>query len=151
MIESIRPAADGAAAVAVTSVVMQGQTQILGLPGALLLACFAGALFGLARTNPEAWGSLLSVPPGSPGRRAGWVMLRAAGLATTLSGIAFCSGWAVFVLPHVEAAGMTPFGWMADVPMLPLGGTIAFAFQTVFPRAVAAVERWFDRRGVAQS
>ena len=38
------------------------QPEILGAPIGMLLAAHAGALFGLSRTPPEQWGSLLVIP-----------------------------------------------------------------------------------------
>lgn len=138
----IRPTAEAAGAVAgVTAAVVQAQPMILGIPAGVLLAACAGALFGLAYTHPEAWGRLLSIPPGSRLYRIGWVILRASGLLTTLCAIALVSAWAVSVVPHVPM-----LTWSADVPPIPFAGLLAFAGQRVIPRALAAAERWLDRR-----
>ena len=142
MIEPAVPGALPAAVVSgVTAVAVQTGPMILGIPAGVLLAAFAGALFGLAYTAPDAWGRLLVIPPGSPARRLGWLLLRAGGLLMTLCAIALASAWSVSVLPHFP---MLTF--LRDVPPIPFAGLGAFAGQRLIPRALAAGERWFDRR-----
>lgn len=128
--------AAGAAAVAV-----QTGPMILGIPAGVLLAAFAGALFGLAYTAPDAWGRLLQIPEGSPAKRLGWIMLRAGGLCSTLCAIALAAAWSTAVLPHFPL-----LTFLASAPPMALAGLSAFAGQRLIPRALAAAERWFDRR-----
>lgn len=143
MIEPARPAIEAAAVGAgLTATVVTQQALFLGIPAGVLLAAFAGALFGLAYTQPEAWGRLLSIPPGSRLARLGWIVLRAGGLLTTLAAIALVSGWSPSVLPHVPG-----FGWAKDIPQVPFAGFLAFTGQRFIPRAFSAGERWLDNRG----
>lgn len=142
MIAGIRTFAEPAAGAAVTATVITQQTLILGIPAGVALAACAGALFGLAYTNPEAWGRLLAIPAGTRMVRAGWVVLRTGGLLTTLCAIALSSAWSVSVLPHIPF-----FGWAGDIPPVPFAGLLAFTGQRFIPKAIAAVERWLDSRG----
>lgn len=143
MIEPARPLIETTAiAAGLTATVVTHQTFILGIPAGVLLAACAGALFGLAYTQPEAWGRLLAIPPGSTLTRAGWIALRACGLLTTLCAIALSSAWSVSVLPHLPG-----FGWASDVPPVPFAGLLAFTGQRFIPKAIAAGERWLDSRG----
>lgn len=143
MIVASRPVAEvTAAGSAVASVVVAAQPTVLGIGSALLLACLAGSLFGLAHTRPEAWGRLLDIPQGSPGRRFGWLLLRAGGLLFTVCAVALFVGWAVSVIPHVPG-----FQWLRDVPPVPLGGVFAYGGQRWIPRVLGTVDKLIERRG----
>lgn len=143
MIEPARPAIETiAVGSGVAATVVTHQAMFLGIPAGVLLAAFAGALFGLAYTQPESWGRLLTIPPGSRWARVGWVVFRAGGLLTTVAGIALLSGWSPQVIPHVPG-----FGWAKEIPPVPFAGFLAFTGQRFIPRGFAAVERWLDNRG----
>jgi len=125
----------------VTAVTVGTHPVFLGIPSDVLLAAFAGAMFGLAYTKPEAWGKLLDIPPGSALRRAGWLLLRSGGVAFTLSSIALASAWSVAVAPHFPM-----LEWTGEVPPIPLAGLLAYGGQRLIPKALDAGSRWFDRR-----
>lgn len=128
-------------AAGVTAVTVQTALIILGIPAAVLLAAFAGALFGLAYTAPDAWGRLLDIPAGTSATRLGWFLLRAGGLCVTLCAIALASAWSVSVLPYFPL-----LTFLRDVPEVPMAGITAFAGQRLIPHALSAGERWLDRR-----
>lgn len=143
MIATIKPTAEaGAASSAVASIVVAAQPTILGIGSALLLACLAGSLFGLAHTRPEAWGRLIALPDGTRLKRLGWLVLRAFGLLFTVAAVAVFCGWAVSLLPHTPG-----FAWLKDVPPVPMGGLLAYGGQRWIPRALGAVDRLIERRG----
>lgn len=129
------------AAAGVTAVTLNAHPVFLGIPSDVLLAAFAGAMFGLAYTRPEAWGTLLDIPPGSTAKRAGWLLLRTSGVAFTLSSIAIASAWAIAVAPHFPL-----LTWTGDVPPIPLAGLLAYGGQRLIPKALEAGGRWLDRR-----
>lgn len=142
----LRPAAEASGVIAgITATAAAGEpTSVLGIAIAVLLAAYAGALFGLAYTSPDTWGRLLSIPDGKPVVRLGWVLLRTGGLLTTVTVIAFVSAWSVSVLPHVPM-----LTWLAKIPQVPLAGLFAFGGQRLIPRALGAAERWLDRRAAS--
>lgn len=127
---------------AVTAIVVSANPTILGIGTALLLACMAGSLFGVAHTKPEAWGRLLDIPQGGYAFRLGWVLLRAGGLLFTLCSVALFAGWLVSIVPH-----MPGFTWLSTVPAEPMGGVMAYGGQRWVPRMLGAVDRLIERRG----
>jgi hypothetical protein len=129
------------AAAGITAVTLNAHPVFLGIPSDVLLAAFAGAMFGLAYTRPEAWGTLLDIPAGSTAKRAGWLLLRTGGVAFTLSSIAIASAWAIAVAPHFPL-----LTWTGDVPPIPLAGLLAYGGQRLIPKALEAGGRWLDRR-----
>lgn len=130
-----------AAAAAAVSTVSPG---FLGITSPVLLACLAGALFGLAHTQPEKLGKLLEIPLGGRAKRASVLLLRTAGVAFTLAAVAVFCGWLVTLLPHAPG-----FAWLKEVPAVPVGGVLAYGGQRWIPRVLSAVDRLIERRGEA--
>ncbi len=126
----------------VAAVAVPPEAHYLGIPVGVLLAAFAGALFGLAYTPPEKWGDLVKVPAGPAIKRYGWISLRACGMLFTLSGIAVVSAWSVATAPFLPL-----FAWTKGIPAIPAAGLLAFAGQHLIPRALNAMSRWIDGRG----
>lgn len=117
------------------------QPEILGAPIGALLAAHAGALFGLSKTPPEQWGSLLAIPGGvAPGARMAAVTRRAVGILFTLVANAFACAWVVAWLPHF-------FESAKDAPLAAGAGLLAFGGQHLIPRAFKALGRRVDRWG----
>lgn len=114
--------------------------EVLGVPPPVLLAAVAGALFGLAYTPPERWGTLLAIPKGSPWKRRTWVAIRAGGLVFTLTANAFACSWATQAAPHVPLLTFT-----AGIPAAALAGLLAFASQHIIPKVLQAAVRKLDR------
>lgn len=114
--------------------------SVLGVPPSVLLAACAGALFGLAYTPPERWGTLLKIPEGTAWKRRAWVVLRAGGLVFTLVANAFACSWATQAVPHVPLLTFT-----AGIPAAALAGLLAFGSQHIIPRALQAAVRKLDR------
>lgn len=143
MIEPSRTVAE-AAAVGASVAAASGLApdQILGAPTGVLLAAYAGALFGLAYTKPETWGRLLAIPSASPLRQTGWFTLRAGGLLFTLTMFAFIATWAVVTAPHVPGAA-----WTGGLPPLPFAGLLAFGGQYLLPVALNSAGEWIKRKG----
>lgn len=139
---------DGAAAKAagtaatVTAVTVGAHPVFLGITSDVMLAAFAGALFGLGWRKPEAWGDLLAIRGDTALKRAGWLFLRSGGIAFTLSGIAIVAAWVTVIAPHAPL-----LGWTRDVPAVPLGGLLAFAGQWSIPVALVAIQRRIERAG----
>lgn len=126
----------------VAVVAVPPEVTYLGIPVGVLLAAYAGALFGLAYTPPEKWGALVKVPAGPALTRYGWISLRAMGMLFTLSGIAVVSAWAVATAPFFPL-----LKWAEGIPAIPAAGLLAFAGQHIIPRALSAMSRWVDNRG----
>jgi hypothetical protein len=118
------------------------EATYLGIPVGVLLAAFAGALFGLAYTPPEKWGALVSVPAGPALKRYGFIGLRACGMLFTLTSIAVVSAWSVATAPYLPL-----LSWAKGIPAIPAAGLLAFAGQHLIPRALNAAGRWMDNRG----
>lgn len=127
---------------AATATIVTQQTMILGIPAGILLAAYAGALFGVAYTKPEAWGSLIAIPPGTRMARIGWVLLRAGGLLFTMTMFAFLASWSVASLPHVPLAG-----WTGQLPPQPFAGLLAWGGQYLLPIALQSAGSWIKRKG----
>ena len=127
---------------AVSAIVVSANPTVLGIGTALLLACMAGSLFGVAHTKPEAWGRLLDIPKGGYGVRIGWVLIRATALLFTLCSVALFAGWLVSIVPH-----MPGFTWLSQVPAEPMGGVLAYGGQRWIPRMLGTVDRLIERRG----
>lgn len=119
-----------------------GAPEILGAQPGILLAAYAGALFGLAYTKPETWGRLLAIPAGSTLSQTGWFALRAGGLLFTLTMFAFLATWTVATAPHVPGAG-----WTGGLPPLPFAGLLAFGGQYLLPVALNSAGEWIKRKG----
>lgn len=126
----------------VAAVAVPPEAEYLGIPVSVLLAAFAGALFGLAYTPPEKWGALVKVPEGPALKRYGWISLRACGMLFTLSGIAVVSAWAVATAPYLPM-----LSWAKGIPAIPAAGLLGFAGQHIIPRGLGAISRWMDARG----
>lgn len=134
----------GTAAAAAAAVVPEAPPVILGAQLPLLLAAFAGGLFSLAQTPPEKWGTLLSVPAGVTGwRRAFHALSRGSSIMFALTGVAFVSAW---IVPF------GPFVWekLKDAPLAAGAGILAWCFQQVVPRVVAALGRRIDAWGAGK-
>lgn len=114
---------------------------ILGAPLGMLLAAHAGALFALARTPPEQWGLLLSIPPNFVGAIR-WAAIggRAASILTTVTANAFMCAWFVAWIPHI-------FPSYKDAPLAAGAGFFAFGGQTLIPKVFEALGRWVDGWG----
>lgn len=137
------PAGAGAAAAvgSVAAIAVQVEPFILGIQSGVLFTAVAGALFGLAHTDPERWQRLFRPPTGDVRRDAIFTCLRALAFAFTLAANAVCAAWAVSAFPHFP--GMN---WALAVPAAPLAGLMAFGSQHLIPRAIAAMTRWLDRK-----
>lgn len=114
---------------------------IVGAPAPLLLAAYAGALFSLAQTPPEKWGSLVTIPK----RLTGWsrylaLLGRGAGIMFAVTSVAFVSAWLVALAPHV-------FDKIKDAPLAPAAGLLAYGFQLIVPRAFNAIGKRIDAWG----
>lgn len=133
------------AAAGVAAAAAKVQPEILGAPIGMLLAAHAGALFGLSRTPPEQWGSLLVIPDGlTAAQHAFAVARRGAGIAFTLVANAFACSWAVAWLPHF-------FDWAKNAPLAAGAGLLAYGGQTLIPRAFNAAGKRLDRWGAQKS
>lgn len=136
------PAGAGAAAVVgVAAIAVQIEPFILGVPSSVLFTAAAGALFGLAYTDPERWSRLFRASTGSRIHDAAGTLTRALAFAFTLAGNAVASSWAISALPHFPG-----LQWMHPIPPEPLAGLVAFSSQHVIPRALAAISRWLERK-----
>lgn len=133
--------AGAAAAVGVAAIAVQVEPFILGIQSGVLFTAVAGALLGLAHTDPERWRNLFRAPTGDIKRDAIATCLRALAFAFTLMANAICAAWAVSAFPHFP--GMN---WALAVPAAPLAGLLAFGSQHLIPRAIAAASRWLDRK-----
>jgi hypothetical protein len=133
--------AGAAAAVGVAAIAVQVEPFILGIQSGVLFTAVAGALFGLAHTDPERWQKLFRPPTGDKLRDAAGTCFRALSFAFALIANAVCSAWAISAFPHFP--GM---GWAHAVPAAPLAGLVAFGSQHFIPRAIAAATRWLDRK-----
>lgn len=118
---------------------------ILGAPLGMLLAAHAGALFALARTPPNQWGSLLAIDPLAKGfERVLGIVRRALVILLSLEAAAFGCAWAVafgapFVVHFFPVAKDAP--WPAAAGLLALGG------QNLLTRFFEAAGRRIDRFG----
>lgn len=114
---------------------------ILGAPAPLLLAAYAGALFSLAQTPPEKWGSLVTVPRTLKGWQRYLALLgRGAGIMFTVTSVAFVAAWGVALSPHVVDK-------LKDAPLAPAAGILAYGFQLIVPRAFNAIGKRIDAWG----
>ena len=143
-LEPITASKAAGAAAGVASLAAAGQT-VLGMQADVFLVAAAGALFGLAYTDPKLWARWLAVPAGTWSYRLAWLCLRAGGLAFTLLANAVIASWVTQALPHVPA-----FAWTASIPPQALGGLLAFASQRLIPKALARGERILDGKGAAE-
>ena len=134
------------AALGVVAAVPATAPTVLGIPMPLLLACCAGAMFGLAYTPPEKWGRLLAIPNGPPWWRVLVMAARGGGLIFTLATIVFVMGWSAIAAPHVPG-----FSWTEKMPSEAIGGILSFAGQFWLPRFIDMGNRWLDGKNKTTS
>jgi hypothetical protein len=124
-----------AAAIAATAVAatVHVSAAVLGVPTDALLACYAGALFGLAYTKPESLSALLLIPEGSKWKQIIWLLVRSMGLLFMLTMNAFVAGWISLIVPH----------WV-DIPQIAVGGLAGFGWQKLMPKVFVAAGAKID-------
>lgn len=118
-----------------------GSAPMLGTTADVLLVACAGALFGLAYTDPELWKRLLAPPDGGQLQRVAMLAARVTGLTFTTAANAWASAISVQVLPHLPM-----LDWTGNIAPTAAAGAIAFGGQHLIPRALDAGKRWLDGR-----
>jgi hypothetical protein len=117
-------------------------TKVFDIPIAVLLAAYAGALFGLAHTPPRRWSQLFALPANqSRVRRCLSITWRVFGLVFTTAGNATAIAAFVTLLPHLP--GM---GWAEKLPLAAGAFALAFGSQYVIVPALEAGQRWIEAR-----